>query len=171
MPQPVTPLLVWSELLNPQAEAVRGVDWFFSPLSLRDWLENWFLPAAVEALLRTGHTTRSAAKLLELSQGHPWLAEAQAAWNTLLALKAVEPLDLKAACLAFGEDLGQIFAPTPVPLRLLIFRDLPTAALGIWEQELCDRARLGEFENWLELCERAQTEERALLALRLLLAD
>lgn len=171
MPQPVAPLLVWSELSNPQAEAVRGFDWFFSPLSLRDWLEKWFLPAALEALLRTGHTTRSATKLLELGQSHPWLGAAQAAWDVMQALKQVEPLDLKAACLVFGDDLAAIFAPTPAPLRLLIFRDLTRAAQGIWEQNLCERARLGDFETWLAHCERAQTEERALLELRLLLAD
>jgi hypothetical protein len=169
MPQPMTPLLVWSEILSPQGEAVSGFDWFFSPLSLRDWLEAWFLPAAVEALLGTGHTTRSLAKLLELGQNHPWLAAAQAAMAQLLALKRVEPLDLKAACLACAGDLNAIFAPTPAPLRLLIFPDLPSAAQVIWEQNLCDQARLGEYQAWLGLCEAAQTEAAALLDLRLLL--
>lgn len=170
MPQPMTPLLVWSEILSPQGEAVSGFDWFFSPLSLSEWLDAWFLPAAVEALLGTGHTTRSVAKLLELGQGHPWQASAQAAWEQLLALKAVAPLDLKAACLAFADDLNRHFAPTPAPLRLLIFSDLPSAGQVIWAQNLCEQARLGEYETWLGLCEAAQTEASALLELRLLLA-
>ncbi|MBT9543776.1 MAG: hypothetical protein IV090_00155 [Candidatus Sericytochromatia bacterium] len=170
MPQPITPLLVWSEILSPQGEAVSGFDWFFSPLSLRDWLEAWFLPAAMEALLVTGHTTRSLAKLLEMSQGHPWQAAAQAAMDQLLALKLVEPLDLKAACLGFADDLNRSFAPTPAPLHLLIFPDLPSAAPVIWEQKLCDQARLGEYPAWLDLCEAAQTQASALLDLRLLLA-
>ncbi len=170
MPQPMTPLLVWSEILSPQGEAVSGFDWFFSPLSLRDWLEAWFLPAAMEALLGTGHTTSSLAKLLELGHGHPWQAAAQTAMDQLLALKLVEPLDLKAACLGFADDLNRSFAPTPTPLRLLIFPDLPSAAPVIWEQKLCDRAHLGEYQAWIRLCEAAQTEAAALLDLRLLLA-
>lgn len=170
MAAPVPPLLVWSDLKSPTGERIRGFDWFFSPLSLRDWLENWLLPAAVEALLETGHATRSPARLVELAQGHPWLASAQAACAAVWALREVPLLDLKAACLALPGELEPIFAPTPAPLHLRLFPDLLSAGQIIWAQHLCSQADLGDFGDWLALCEAAQTESEALLELRLRLA-
>jgi hypothetical protein len=161
------PLLVSSEIFSPNQVSTQGWDCFFSPHSLLDWLEAWLLPAALEALFQTGHTTRSSSKLLELAQSHAWQVAGQEVWGALLALKQVPAIDLKVACLAFGLDFNRCFGPTPTPHQLLIYRDLHAAGEAIWEQMPQAETQLGDRIAWLALCEQAQTDADALFEMRL----
>jgi len=165
------PCLVWTELFSFKAEPIRGWDWFFSPLSLRDWLKDWLLPAAIESLLQSGHSTRDLHKLFALAENSDWAATVQQVALALNELMAVPPLYLKEGLSGFAHDYERIFATTPLPQRLRLHFHLRNAGEMILQEGLLPASQSIEPAFLLALCDRAESDQEALLSLRLLLAQ